>query len=59
MVIFEYIFFKLFKLLIAEWTSVMSIHSLLNTTFAIDMATSGNIAVVDGVQTNSALELLL
>jgi hypothetical protein len=57
MVIFEDVILKIFKLLIAERTSVMSVNSLLNTAFAVDVAATCNIAVVNGVQTDGTLKL--
>lgn len=59
MVILENIQFKIFELLVAEGTTVVSRHRFLNANLAVDMATPGDVAVVDRVKTDGALEFVL
>lgn len=57
MVIFEDIELEVLELLVAEWTAVVSCDGLLDAGSAVDMATAGYVAIVDGVQADRALEL--
>lgn len=59
MVVFEDVGLELFELLVAKWAAVVTIYSLLNAGFAIYMAAARYVTVVDGVQTDCALELSL
>jgi len=49
MIVFKYIIFKLLQLLIAKGTTMMPIDCLLNTGFAISMAASSYITIIDGI----------
>jgi hypothetical protein len=57
MVVFEDIIFKVFKLLVAERTSVMPVYSLLNAALTIDMSTPRNVTIIDRIETNCTLKL--
>ena len=57
MVVFKNVSSKLFQLLSTKRTSVMAIDSLLNAPFAVNVATSRNVTVVDRIETNCASEL--
>lgn len=59
MVIFEYVVLEVFELLVAKGTSMVTVDSLLNARPAIYMTAPGDITVIDGVETNRALELCL
>lgn len=58
MVVLEHIGLEIFEFLSAERTAVMSAHSFLNASLAVDMSAPGHKAVDDGVATNLTLELV-
>lgn len=59
MIVLENIVFELFQLLIAKWTAVMTIDCFLDACFAIYMATSRYVAIIDWIETYCALKLSL
>ena len=59
MIIFKDILFELFELLIAKRATVMPINRFFDASPTVYMPASCNIAIVDRIQTDSALELLL
>ncbi len=58
-VILENVILKIFKLLVTEGTTMVTVYGLLNAGPTIHMAASGDVTVTDGVETNCTLKLCL
>lgn len=57
MIVFEDVELEVLELLVAEGAAVVPRDGLLDAGAAVDVATSGYVAVVDGVEADRALEL--
>jgi len=58
-VVLEDIILETFELFITVRTTMMPIDRFFNAAFAVNMATSRDIAIVDGIETHRALKLWL
>ena len=59
MVVLEDVGFELLEVLGAEGAAVVAVDGLLDAMSAVDMPAASDIAVVDGVEADRALELVL
>ncbi len=59
MIIFENVILKVFQLLIAEGTAMMTVYSLFDTAFAVYMAASCNVTIINWVEAYCTLKLCL
>lgn len=59
MIVFEHICFEIIDILIAEGTAMMSIDCFFDTFMTVDMSTSRDIAIGDGIETDSTLKFML
>jgi maltodextrin utilization protein YvdJ len=59
MIILKNIIFELFELMITKRTTMMSINNFFDAALTIDMSASSNVAIVDLIETYSALKLIL
>ena len=57
MIILEHIILEILEFLITEGTTMVAIDCLLNAWPAVYMAASGNVTVIDGIETNCTLKL--